>query len=145
AAAQFFTPPASAASCDNDCSTVASKLSSCDGVPGFPALPELPELPKPGEFSFPELPKLGDAALNNCLCSNETINAYRSCENCRSIHKAVMNTDRLIADCRRVDPSRTYLATNSTSNTRSMATETNSSGVSVVVAIIAVGLAISLS
>lgn len=74
AVAQFFAPPASADSCDNDCSTVVSKLWSCGGVPDFPALPELP---RRGEVNFPEFPKLDDAALNNCLCSNETINAYR--------------------------------------------------------------------
>ncbi|KAG0092715.1 hypothetical protein BGZ93_000932 [Podila epicladia] len=130
--AQFLAVPAHADSCDNDCSTVTSKLLNCGS----------------SDVDFLDVFKL-DAAIDNCLCTNETINAFRGCETCHSIHKAVMNTDKLIADCKRVDPSRTYVATNNTnnsaSNNRSMATKTHSSRVSTVVAIIAVGLALSLS
>ncbi|KAG0039163.1 hypothetical protein BGZ82_009423 [Podila clonocystis] len=134
-ATQFLMAPAHADSCDSDCSTVASKFLNCGS----------------SEVDFPNFPKL-DAAINSCLCTNETINAFRGCENCRSIHKAVMSTDKLIADCKRPDPSRTYVATNTSNmnntaslNNRSMATKTHTSGASAMVAIIAVGFALSLS
>lgn len=77
-----------------------------------------------------------------------TTDPIEGCENCRSIHKVVLSTDKLIADCKRADPSRTYVASNNvnkaSSNTRSMANN-RSSRVGAVVTIIAVGLAISLS
>lgn len=59
ATAQFWTVPAHADSCDNDCSTVTSKLLNCGSDVDF--------------LNFLKL----DAAIDNCLCANETINAFR--------------------------------------------------------------------
>ncbi|KAF9273562.1 hypothetical protein BGZ74_004721, partial [Mortierella antarctica] len=58
ATAQFWTVPAHADSCDNDCSTVTSKLLNCGSDVDF--------------LNFLKL----DAAIDNCLCANETINAF---------------------------------------------------------------------
>ncbi|KAG0333393.1 hypothetical protein BG000_009193 [Podila horticola] len=129
AVAQLFAAPVQADSCDSDCSTVTSKLLNCGS----------------SNVDFSTFPKL-DIVMASCLCTTETISAFQGCENCRSIHKVVMSTDQLIADC---NPSRTYVASNNanniaSSNTRSMANN-RSSRVGAVVAIIAVGLAISLS